>query len=272
VLARLGEALADPEPWARYYACQALGKLQAHHSATAIMRLIDDGAGQVRVAAIEALSHLRSEAAFTALERAAASPEQDVRRAALIGLGLAGRAESLPLLAEQAASADAATRLVALSALSEFDAPEALAALKRAVDDDDENVSTAAIGFLGARRGSEATRILVGLLTRATLIGRAQLALLAPGEHRVAGLLSALQSADDEVAARLTGILARLNQPDATAALFEGMTLPNPAARKAAATTLVASGRPHTYAALHRLSQQDPDAEVRRVCTLLLAQ
>jgi HEAT repeat protein len=104
------------------------------------------------------------------------------------------------------------------------------------------------------------------------LRARAQAALSLPGEHRVAGLLSALRAADDEVAALITTILVRLQRPDATAALFEALTLPNSAARKAAATTLGALGSREAYAALQRLATEDPDPELRRVCGLLLGQ
>jgi HEAT repeat protein len=272
VIAQLRAALDDVDPWARYYACQALGKLAVESATADIVKRLEDEAGQVRIAAIEALSHLRGDLAFSALQRAAEQAELDARRAALIGLGLARRIEALPLLCQIARASDAATRLVALSALAELDDPRALDELAHAVDDDDENVSSAAIGFLGERLGAEATQILCTLLTRPALRARVQATLATAREGRVAGLMVALRGADDELAARLTSILAHLGVPDATAALFEGLTLPNAAARKAAATTLVAAGKPHAHALLQRLSAEDPDAEVRRVCSLLLAQ
>jgi HEAT repeat protein len=69
----------------------------------------------------------------------------------------------------------------------------------------------------------------------------------------------------------LAGLLARLNQPDAISALFEAVTLPNVAARRAAATTLGALRTREALGTLQRLSREDPDAEVRRVCVLLLS-
>jgi HEAT repeat protein len=265
-------ALSDPEPWVRYYACQSLGKLRVESSVDAIARLTRDGAGQVRVAAIEALSHLPGDVAFAGLREAAGSPELDLRRAALIGLGMSGREAGIPILLSHADSEDAATRLIALSALSNFETPATLAALLRAARDPDENVETAALGFLGTRRGAEATLLLTGLLKEPAARERAWSVLSTPQPHRVAGLSSALQSADDELAVQLTRLLARLSQPEATAALFEGLTLPNAAARKAAATTLGALGSREALAALQRLSVEDSDPEVRRVCSLLLLQ
>jgi HEAT repeat protein len=272
VIERLVPALSDPEPWVRYYACQSLGKLQVESSVGAIARLVSDAAGQVRVAAVEALSHMRGDVAFAALREAAVSPELDLRRAALIGLGLSQRPESIALLLSHVDSEDIATRLLALSALAKFETPETLEALLRAAGDADENVQAAALGFIGSRAGAEASQLLAGLLKNPSLRERARAVLSTPQPHRVAGLLSALQSADDELALQLTSILARLNRPDATAALFEGLTLPNTAARRASATTLGAIGSREAYSALQRLSVQDADAEVRRVCSLLLAQ
>jgi HEAT repeat protein len=141
-----------------------------------------------------------------------------------------------------------------------------------AVDDADKNVSTAALDFLGSFKGVVATQKLVGFLKRPALRARAQAALTVPGEHRVAGLLAALRTADDEVAAFLTTILVRLHYPGAIAALFEALTFTNVAARKAAATTLGALGSREAYAALQRLAEEDSDPELRRVCSLHLGQ
>ena len=251
---------------------ESLGKLKVDGSVRAIAERVVDAAGQVRVAAIEALSHLPGDVAFAALCEAASSAEVDLRRAALIGLGLSRRTPAIAILLSHASSEDAATRLIALSALSSFDTAETRALLLRAARDPDESVKMAALGFLGSRPGKEATELLTGLLNDPDLRGRVRAVLSIRQEHRVAGLLSALQSADDELAIQLTSILARLNQPDALSALFEGLTLPNRAARKAAATTLGAVGSREAYAALQRLAVDDPDAEVRRICSLLMAQ
>jgi HEAT repeat protein len=268
----LRPGLEDNDPWVRYYACQSLGKLRAEHDIKSIEALTADMAGQVRVAAIEALSHFPGDVAFAALCRAAESADVDLRRAALIGLGMVGRTESRSILVAAAASEEAATRLVALSALDRFASEDALVAFTRAVGDADENVRTAALGFLGARPGAEATRILVGFLNDPALRERVLHALSSPCEQRVVGLLSMLQNANDEVAVHLTNALAHLGQPDATAALFEAMAFPNAAARRAAATTLAAVGSRDAFSVLQRCSLQDSDPDVRRICSLLLTQ
>jgi len=269
---RLRLALEDADAWVRYYACQAIGKLKLAGHVAALAARLDDSAGQVRVAAIEALSHLPDDTAFSALLGAASSEELDVRRAALIGLGLSARTEVVGLLLRHVDAEDAATRLITLSALANFDTPQALEALARAARDEDESVRMAAIGFLGARSSLDATRVLTHLVTDAAVGDRARAALAVPNPQRVAGLSAALQTADDELAVLLAALLARLNRPEATAALFEAVTLPNAAARRAAATTLGALRTREALATLQRLSIEDPDAEMRRICALLLSQ
>src|SRR5690606_33826533 len=111
VAAMLLRGVSDPDPWARYFAAQSLGRLQIERAAPALARLLDDPAGQVRVAGIEALSHLRGELAFSALRRAASAADADVSRAALIGLGISRRPEAQAILLEASGADDPATRL-----------------------------------------------------------------------------------------------------------------------------------------------------------------
>jgi len=272
VTPQLLRSLSDDDPWVRYYACQSLGKLGDITTVGAIAERLADVAGQVRVSAIEALSHLGGERAFEVLGEATNSGDVDQRRAALVGLGLSGRSEAIPLLLPHAEADDGATRLIAISALANFPTPETLEVLGQALHDADDNVRAVAIGFLGKRGSTEATLLLAALLKDPVNAERAHGALCQPQAERVAGLSAALYAADDDYAMQLTHILARLNQADATAALFEALTVPNPAARKAAATTLAAIGSNEAHVALRRLAKEDSDAEVQRVCQLLLAQ
>lgn len=272
VIERLRQSLSDDDPWVRYYACQSLGKLGHIEAVEAVAERLTDVAGQVRVAAIEALSHLGGERAFEALGEAAASGDIDQRRAALVGLGLSSTHEAILLLLPHAKADDVATRLIAISALANFQTFETLEVLARALHDEADDVRGAAIGLLGKRGSTEATVLLAALLKDPANAERAHAALCQPQAERVAGLSAALHGADDDHAMQLTHILARLNQADATAALFEALTVDNPAARKAAATTLAAIGSNEARSALRRMAKEDEDAEVQRVCHLLLAQ
>ena len=270
--ALLLRSLKDPDAWVRYYASQSLGRLQIEAAAGPIAELLGDEAGHVRASAVEALSHLQSDVAAKALRTAADSPEPDVRRAALVGLGLSRRLDGLPRLLAAAREADPSTRLVALSSLAGFDGAEVTAALGDACNDLDEGVRTAARGFLASQRGPEATRRLVALLADPALRPLVQPALSLPIEGRIEGLLLALQEADDERAPDLASALARMQLADGELALIEAMRSPNPAARKAAAGSLSVIGSRASLGVLQRASTDDADAEVRRVCALLLAQ
>jgi HEAT repeat protein len=272
VPAFLLRGLADPDPWVRYYACQSLGKIGYEAAASRIAELLGEEAGQVRVAAVEALSHLGSEEAHAALRRAAESDDLDVRRAALLGLGVMAHPGDESFLLAALATGDSATRLVALSALAHFDSPSVLHALARAAADADEQVGTAAIGFLATRAEQEATDVLVHLLGSSGARDRALAGLLVPAQGRIPGLLAALETADDELAPVLTSVLAKLPYADAASALLQVLSLANVAARKAAASALAALASPEAAAALRRAADTDPDPGVRQICGLLLAQ
>ena len=82
----LSTGLSDADPWVRYFACQALGKIGCNSTVEAIAARLKDEAGLVRIAALEALAQLGSEAAWTLLRGAADAEDPDVRRAALVGL------------------------------------------------------------------------------------------------------------------------------------------------------------------------------------------
>lgn len=272
VIAALRIGLGDPDSWVRYYACQALGKLRVQELAETLAELLHDPAGHVRASAVEALSRLSGDAALDALTKAVASGEADMQRAALIGLGIMQSLGSLPALVAASRAPEAATRLVALSALAAFRSSEALAVVASAIEDGDESVRIAAIELVGSWPSVEATRVLTSALQHGRENRRIAHALAQPAIGRIAGLLAALESADDDLAPALITALGRVDPTEETSALFDALRLPNPAARKAAAGMLAARGTRSALAALSQLSTRDPSEEVRRVCALLLAQ
>ncbi len=100
---------------------------------------------------------------------------------------------------------------------------------------------------------------------------RVRLALSAPSPGRIRGLRAALDEADDEVAPALASAFVRMRTADATVALVDVLTSPNPAARKAAATALGTMRDSGVEDALRTAMATDEDAEVRRICALSLA-
>ena len=158
---------------------------------------------------------------------------------------------------------------MALGAVAGYDDERVTEELARAAHDPDEGVRNAAIGFLAGRRG--ATAVLIGLLFRHRALPRLHEALAHPAPDRVSGLLAALETADDERAPLLTSALARMQRPEAAAALLRALQLPNLPARKAAAMTLAGIGTRDALVALRAAAASDPDPEVRRICALVLA-
>ena len=266
-------ALADRDPWVRYYACQSLGRLRHEAASELVARLLADPAGQVRVAAVEALCQLPTEVAFGALREAVQSPESDVKRAALIGLGLAKREGSVPLLVEALTQGEPATRLVAVSALASFPDRDVIAAWSRAALDRDPSVQKAALTMLAGRDGPEATTALIRLLASSRADVDAVLAALAtPVSGRVETILGALHTADDDLSQKLTSVLARMRRPDAHEALLRAFEFSNAACRKAAATALAAVRSPDGLLAIRRASMIDRDPQLKQICSLLLAE
>jgi HEAT repeat protein len=264
------KGLHDSDSWVRYYACQSLGRLAYEPATSDIARLLEDKAGQVRAAAVEALSHLDSSTAYDFLTQAATSSDPEVKRAAIVGLGIARRMEAFPIVLAAAASSDMPTKLVAISALVNFPSPLVLDALSKAASDSDEQVRACAIGLLAARPEQEATEVLIELLQNPATHDRARTALMLPSEGHVAGLLVALENAEEGLAPELLSILSRIDRPETRSALLSAFKMRNVAARKAAATVLAARRDPEMTSALLEAMEKDPAAEVREMCSLLL--
>jgi HEAT repeat protein len=271
-LAALHRGLRDGDSWVRYYAAQALGRLGDANATEGLIALLEDPAGQVRVGALDAPALLNDDRAISALSRAARAGDPDIRRAALVGLGVAKRAGSLPLILEALDDAEPATRLVAISALAKLETQAVLPALLRSTRDGEPSVRNAAVGYLAARHGQAATQELVGLLPDEPLRDLVLSSLAIPVEGRIAGLLVALEDADERVAPLIVGALARMDRADAGAAILDALRTAAPPGRKAAAQAVAAWNDAAGRAALERAAREDADPEVRRISTLALVQ
>jgi len=263
----LRAALGDPNPWVRYYACQSLGRLEDDGAAELLAARLSDDSGQVRVAAVDALAHLPGSHAFEVLSATVGSTDPDLHRAALVALGISKRREALPMLLAAVTRGEAATRLVALSALAELGFPEAIPAIARATEDRDEGVRSAAAGFLAARSEDAATRELIELVIRHPTRESLGHALARPATGRVEAIVHALATADDSVASALVGSLARMSSTEATAAMRAMLQSPNDAARRTSALALLVLQDAESIPLLARAALNDPDPEVRRICS-----
>jgi HEAT repeat protein len=198
------------------------------------------------------------------------SDDGDVQRAAIVGLGLAKRSEALPILLDAVIAADPATRLVALAALAELDAPQVVAALRRAAIDGDESVRLAAVEHLAARKSAAATDALINLLAEPTPRERVVAALALPADGRIASIMQALETASESTAPLLIAALTRAQRTDANAALVGALEVDNVFARRAAAEALGQTRFSAARAALEHSAVNDPDSEVRRLSSLAL--
>jgi HEAT repeat protein len=264
-IAALRGGLGDADPWVRYFACQALSRLNDEGSAGLISELFADPAGQVRVSVVEALAHLRGARALDALHRAAEGADADVQRAALLGLGHVKNPSSLPVLRRALQAEDPATRLVAASALAEYDLPDITLDLGAALGDVNDSVRAAAVTLLATRPGAEATRVLVGQLGNRSIQARIVAALTQPAEGRIAVLAESLRRADAETAALVVSVLSRSRSAEATLVLEDAFASAAVEVRRAVAPALLAMGTTSSRALLARAATHDPDDEVRRI-------
>ncbi len=265
----LRAALGDPDAWVRYYACQSLGKLGVAEALPAIRALLDDAAGQVKMAAVEALAALPGEAARLALAQAASSSDLDVQRAAVVGAGTRAEPELRPVLVAALASPDASIRVVAVSSIARFEdaAPELGAAAK----DTDSGVRGAALGLLAARSDGASSRALLGLLVRQPDSSNVVEALAQDVDARIALILASLETADDALARSLVSVLSRSPSKRGRDALDAAFSSKNVAARRAAARVLSLLFDDSAKSSLARAAHSDEDAEVRRLCAAALA-
>lgn len=270
----LARGLADTSDWVRYYAAQGFGRVGADLAPQAsdlLVQRLRDSAPQVRIAAIESLSRLGSPDAWEAVCRAATSSDPDERRAGLVGVGMHAREGAASILLDAVRSDDQATRLVGLAGIARLDDAVALEALDRAVADPDPEIRAAGLSLLAERDDAQAAQVLVQWALRSDDTHPVQRALSRPGANRVLAILARMRGADDRTAPILATALARMHFETATSALFEALSLPNAAARAAAATTLVALGAEGATRAVSALAAKDPDPDVRRVCAAAVA-
>jgi HEAT repeat protein len=270
VIVALGRGLADPDAWVRYYACQSIGKLRVGAATAKISQMVDDEAGQVRVAAVEAVARLGGAQALLVLESASRSADLDVRRAALLGLGELRRPGALPILLRAAESEDATTRLAALSAIAASQTPEAMNALSRAASDADPRVRDAVFALLAARTGVHATYWIIEQLSREEDRERALRALASPVEGRIEAILTSLEGADAMLAGLLADALLRMRRADSNAAVEAMLQLDNVAARRAGARALLELGTASARKVLVEAAIVDSDDEVRRIAAAAL--
>ena len=271
MVALLARGLNDDAAWVRYYACQGQGRIGHDAASGALIARLADPAPHVRVAAIEALARLTTTDAWQALMASARSADPDAQRAALVGLGASLRPGAVEVLLEAAQATAVATRLIAFAGLARSADPRALDVLARGARDPIDEVRDAALSLLAERADREASDLLIetALACAPDHPAHAVLSIAAP--VRIDAIAARLVVASDREAPVLAAALARMHDETATRALFTALFAPSPAARRAAASTLVALDADGARLAVRRAATDDPDPEVRRVCAAAVA-
>lgn len=259
----LVQGLADEAPWVRYYACQGLGRVGRNSSSAALIARLADEVPHVRIAAIEALARLDTPQAWQALAASARSLDPDEQRAALVGISHQPRPAALQFLIDAADSPDVATRLIALAGLARSTDPRSLLPLVAAARGDVIELRDAAISLLADRTDRAAADALVDAALVSDREHPVHRALSKPAGPWVAAIRARLEHASDQAAPLLVAALARVN---AIEALFAALTAPSSAARRSAATALVAIDAEGAREAVATLSTTDPDPDVRSAC------
>jgi len=136
----------------------------------------------------------------------------------------------------------------------------------------DENVRAAALGFVSADPDPAATGLLLQLQQGSSDPARIVALLARPSPGRVSGLVAALEAADEERTNLCCSLLARLRTPESLLALLQILQHGPVATRKAAAVALASLRTPQALAAVTRSAEQDPDARVRQICSILLGE
>jgi HEAT repeat protein len=265
-------ALADEDPWVRYFAARSL-------------------AGQPYEAAIETLGRV-----------AAGDRAPHVRIAAVAAIGAIGGAHGARLLTQQVDSVDPALAAAAIRALGDVRHPAGLPPLLRALKSEDSSRSISAAEALAARGDGEAVAALRWMagaqagagVVRAALEGLGRVAadpaaawedavdallelcasqgqrepaIAALGRVRAEGVprvAAGLDHASREIRTAAVDALMRMKTPAASARVRGALEHADPAVREAAVIALDRVGARGLAEAFTRLADGDPSAEVRR--------
>jgi len=224
------------------------------------------------------LGRLRERAAVPELLRRLADEDAGVAAASATALGRIGdRRAAGPLLAMlRDTTAEGYVRAAAAGALGELKAPEAMPAVRAAMDDGDAKLAAAAAEGYGALGGARVAPELQGLLRKASAARRPGLlrGLGRTGDPTVAPtLIAALSGAPESARAAAEG-LGRLGTPQGAAALraalgTEGL---DHSVREIAARHLAEAQPPGARDALYRVAMTSPNWAMRDECVWLLAE
>ena len=274
------KALQDAEPWVRYYALRAAGRLRHAQIAPAVRQLLDhDPAPQVRLAAIDVLGRLDMPDAVEILQPLTMAAEGDVARAAIRALGYTSDVRAAAALSDLLRSADPSRRLEAVMAIGARAGREAAPSLQwAAAADADAAVANAAIstlGQLGAREGADAaaaTAALIALTAEPTRRETSISTLAALPKRRIGDIARGLAHPSADVRRATIETLSRMRNVEASRLIESALDDGSPVVRSAAVAELRRLGSRNAAKKLMALARTDPDAEVRHAAVMAVSQ
>jgi HEAT repeat protein len=277
--AALAHALADPDPWVRYFAARALGAHRDESSLGALAPIAaSDPAPHVRIVALEAIGAIDGPRAVDLLLPHADDPEPAIAAAALAPLGCVSDERATAVLDGALRSEHSNRRRAAIAALTHCGSAASIASLRWAAETDaDLAVAEAAIDAIArvARSSSDgwaaAVDALVDLTAEATRRPAALDALARVPAGRVAHVARGLTHPVAHVRRSTVDALTRMKHSDASARVRDALDHENPVVREAAVIALDRIGARGLLRKLSALASSDPEGAVRRAAAVALA-
>jgi HEAT repeat protein len=265
-LSGLLAAIADVDPWVRYFAARSIGRHRFLDSMESLARLANtDPAGHVRIAAIEALGRLGGVRAVSIIAPLTEALERDIACAALTALGSIGHPDSLPPLQAALHSAEPARRTAAVSALAMRGGAGAAEALQRiAVTDEEASISRMAVESLARLGTPDAVAALTELTSEPARREDCILALSRLEPEQIPLIAVGLNHANPEVRQAVVEALGRMKHSAATDQLIEALEDAQATVRLSAVQALRRLGTRQADRKLSSLANTDPDLLVRR--------
>lgn len=261
VAAAVTTALKDADPSVRDAALRALADARVTPPLELVRPLLADADYHVRHSAIRILSRAADAESFPII--AARLTDQADGQVAAEALALYG-AKAVPALADALKSTIPDRRRSAARALSDIDDPAARQALTSLLEDKDAAVREAAQRALGGRYGPPDAQTLAALVRSDPTRAKDADALAALGERAIPALSGLLKDDRPAVRAAAAGLLGRIADPSAAAALASVLKDdPDPHVRARAAAALAGPTEPAARAALAAAAAHDHAAPVR---------
>jgi HEAT repeat protein len=271
--AALLAALADPDPWVRYFSADAIGRRGDGDAASALAGLAGtDPAPHVRIASLQALTAVNPEMAGVIGVELIHDPDRELATAALRAVAGGGeRADDV--LEEMVRSADVERARGAVRALAHrptvravetlgwaarmaapADLPQlAVNGLARLASDPDSAIRVAAVDAL------------IELASAGPARETATAALAAIPEDLIDHVAAALLSARQAVRLAAVETLARMRDARASRSLLSALGDPDGMVRGAAVAAFGRLGTPTAAEPILELTTADPDDGVRRL-------